>query len=258
MIRGYRWVIVALAMLLVGDAKQNQSDHPKRGILHSQKPVQPVNQAALRVNARDLSCKRGEDDRLSDLCAQWKAADAAYDAARWGWWQMILGALGLIVGGGTLIAAVAAAFFAKEAAEAAKATLEHEKLISGLQLNAILHIESVDVVGELGLLAPQVSVLVKNVGSLSAKSLVVAGAWGYRQRIEDRPLTLRPCVAPKGISPNGVVTIQLPPSEPQRFNRFSTLYCQFELTWEHRSGEMRSIREIHKSDGENFALLRDY
>lgn len=30
-------------------------------------------------------CKRGDDRRYSDLCAQWKAADAAADSAWWAW-----------------------------------------------------------------------------------------------------------------------------------------------------------------------------
>lgn len=35
--------------------------------------------------ARDQGCPVGIDDRSSDLCAQWKAADAAAESARWSW-----------------------------------------------------------------------------------------------------------------------------------------------------------------------------
>lgn len=44
------------------------------------------------------ACERGQDNRASDLCAQWKAADSAHEAA---WWAMagtlvaMLGTLGL-------------------------------------------------------------------------------------------------------------------------------------------------------------------
>jgi hypothetical protein len=61
----------------------------------------------------DKPCKRGEDQRSSDLCAQWFAADAADSAARASWW---LGGFGLVIGGLTLAAAVAAAKYAKDAA----------------------------------------------------------------------------------------------------------------------------------------------
>lgn len=58
-------------------------------------------------------CKTGDDRRYSDLCAQWKAADAAAASAYWTksqfWAGLLLGLL-------TLGAAVAAAFYARAAA----------------------------------------------------------------------------------------------------------------------------------------------
>lgn len=71
------------------------------------------------VNQSDRGCARGRDVRSSDLCAQWKAADAAAEAARWSWWQMVVGILGVVVGAATVGAAVAAALYAKKAAEEA-------------------------------------------------------------------------------------------------------------------------------------------
>jgi phage gp46-like protein len=40
-------------------------------------------------------CPSPDNDNQSDLCAQWKAADAARDAADWAWWQLGLSAAGL-------------------------------------------------------------------------------------------------------------------------------------------------------------------
>lgn len=42
----------------------------------------------------DAPCVQQDNDVRCDLEAQWKAADAARDAADWNWWQMVLGALG--------------------------------------------------------------------------------------------------------------------------------------------------------------------
>jgi hypothetical protein len=47
--------------------------------------------------------------RRHELCAQWSAADAATDAAFWAMWSVIVGGL-------TMVAAVAAAFYARRAA----------------------------------------------------------------------------------------------------------------------------------------------
>ncbi|MBW8294740.1 hypothetical protein [Sphingopyxis sp.] len=68
----------------------------------------------------DRPCAPGTEDRTSDLCAQWKAADAAEEAARWSFWQMALTGLGLLLGAITMGAAIAAAVYAKRAAKAAE------------------------------------------------------------------------------------------------------------------------------------------
>lgn len=72
-------------------------------------------------------CEKGQDDRSSDLCAQWKAADSAYEAAVWsrrtGWFT----GLGLIVGSITTVAAIAAAIFAKKAAGHARQSVEADR-----------------------------------------------------------------------------------------------------------------------------------
>lgn len=80
------------------------------------------NVAAAVENANEAPeynppCENGEDDRRSDLCAQWRAADAARSAANATW---LFGIIGGLIGGATLIAAVAAAQYAKRAAAAAR------------------------------------------------------------------------------------------------------------------------------------------
>lgn len=57
------------------------------------------------------------DDHRSELCAQWVAADAAENSASLAFW---FGLVGSIIGLSTLAAAVAAALFAKKAADETK------------------------------------------------------------------------------------------------------------------------------------------
>jgi len=47
-----------------------------------------------RPAAQDQGCVRGSDQRRSDLCAEWKSADAAKDAANYALWTLIVSALG--------------------------------------------------------------------------------------------------------------------------------------------------------------------
>jgi hypothetical protein len=77
--------------------------------------TEPRQSASVEASVvKDEGCEAGQDDRKSDLCAQWKAADAAATAVQIGWGQFYLGIL-------TLFAAVAAAVYAGKAASIAKA-----------------------------------------------------------------------------------------------------------------------------------------
>lgn len=62
-------------------------------------------------------CDPKKPNRNSDLCAQWKAADAAANAANAAWEQIRIGWIGIALGSITMFAAIAAAFYAREAAK---------------------------------------------------------------------------------------------------------------------------------------------
>lgn len=47
----------------------------------------------VEPSPQNQECKRGDDRRISDLCAQWKAADAAAEAAWWAKWGTLVGGL---------------------------------------------------------------------------------------------------------------------------------------------------------------------
>ncbi|MBB4857184.1 hypothetical protein HNO88_000491 [Novosphingobium chloroacetimidivorans] len=86
--------------------------------LKSTLPQRPTSVQNKDDSARlDKPCKQGTDDRHSDLCAQWKAADAAQSSAEASW---LFGIVGSIIGTFTLAAASAAAVYAKRAADETK------------------------------------------------------------------------------------------------------------------------------------------
>lgn len=58
--------------------------------------TQAIEKSAYRP-AADRGCPHGPEDRSSDLCAQWKAADAAADAARYSFWGLLATIVGTIL-----------------------------------------------------------------------------------------------------------------------------------------------------------------
>ncbi len=113
---------------------------------------QPAPEPAATPKADDperlyAACSEREANRHSDLCAQWYAADSAYEASIWtrrtGWFTGI----GIVVGAVTMVAAIGAALFAKEAAnhtkdgtEAAWATEKAARDGAEKQLRAYLNV----------------------------------------------------------------------------------------------------------------------
>ena len=49
---------------------------------------------AAKANEIDGGCQQQQDKRDSDLCAQWKAADAARDAADFAYWTLLISTIG--------------------------------------------------------------------------------------------------------------------------------------------------------------------
>jgi hypothetical protein len=127
MLRGYRCIIVAVAGLILiganpapqtsGQGKQANSTQTVSAKPQGADPASPKQEVAQRP---DPGCNDRRDNRDSDLCAQWKAADAAYDAARAGESQVLIGWIGLVLGFITMGAAIAAAVYAKSAAGSAR------------------------------------------------------------------------------------------------------------------------------------------
>ena len=104
MSRSYRNIVFALVGVLSLANAQNPAGPPQQTKAQanptqpapavappSAKPVEPIQ--ALELNR---PCKEGGDARDSDLCAQWKAADAARDAADWTRWGVLIGIIGTV------------------------------------------------------------------------------------------------------------------------------------------------------------------
>ncbi len=110
--RGYRSVILAIAgLILIGSSKAPQppakAEQQQTEATESQppSPVAPVAaEAAKAVEPPEYyqPCGDKGSNSNSDLCAQWSAAKAASEAARWAWWQLWLSLAGVIGLGLTL------------------------------------------------------------------------------------------------------------------------------------------------------------
>ena len=134
MLRGYRGILAAITGLILLGASpsherqggQNQQSSSASGSTGSPSALHKTNPA----DASTQPCDKGQDNRSSDLCAQWKAADAAQSGAYASW---LFGYVGSVVGGLTLCAAIAAAFYARSAAihteTSAKSFVETERAI---------------------------------------------------------------------------------------------------------------------------------
>lgn len=110
-------IIILLGFAVQSDehskVQQNQQEHD----LFGSAPSKPTSVEQPEKNLEsEQSCKPGEDNRNSDLCAQWKAADAAAESATWTKVSAWIAASSAFVGVLTLGAAVAAAIFARAAA----------------------------------------------------------------------------------------------------------------------------------------------
>ncbi len=111
MLRGYRSIILALGLVLAGAGEPPRaSQEPKVQAVQSElaKAAETVSAAISSIKApveESPPCDPGKDNRNSDLCAQWKAADAAANSA---WWAWVSGLAGIVSLFGVIFALVLA------------------------------------------------------------------------------------------------------------------------------------------------------
>jgi hypothetical protein len=83
-----------------GSQPQKAADNPEQRANTEVAQPPPAPSGLPAVEAVDTAkykppCRQPQDHDACDLEAQWKAADAARDAASRGWWQMVFSAFGL-------------------------------------------------------------------------------------------------------------------------------------------------------------------
>ena len=118
-------VLVALAGLIIANAPNRDRDHVEAAktqneVDRSFERLSNEIEKSIESKRQDTGCHHGIDNRSSDLCAQWKAADAAAQSANSGEQANTIGWIGVVFGAITMVAAIAAAKFAKDAAEHTK------------------------------------------------------------------------------------------------------------------------------------------
>lgn len=145
--RSYRLIVFAtVGWLVLGAAPQ--AAEPNKNQAHSSstarraKTTEPLIVKTISGDPRDTGCDQSHEDRRSDLCAQWKAADAPESSAKAAW---VLGILGSTIGACTLIAAIMAARYASDAARETKRGADAAEGASRPWLDVKLRIEGVSV-----------------------------------------------------------------------------------------------------------------
>lgn len=145
---GFGWLILAGPC----QGKNTEADQSKgqKAIQAKLDRIAAAIEELPKSEAPDPGCAPGRDNHQSDLCAQWKAADAAAESARWGLWTFITSLIAIGIGVGTLVAAWLAARWAKKAAEhtetgaiAAAKSVAVAEATAKQQIRAYISVESV-------------------------------------------------------------------------------------------------------------------
>lgn len=128
------------------------------------------------IEALYASCERGEINRQSDLCAQWNAADSARISATWTRLTGVFTGFGLLVGAVTMGAAIAAALYAKRAADQTKRSANIAQRVVDTDLRpwidvALSH-KSARITDD-GALEVHVQITLKNTGRVPALSVEI-------------------------------------------------------------------------------------
>lgn len=119
----------------------------------------------------DDGCQQGEDKRSSDLCAQWKAADAAAESAEATWLQFWTGTfIGLL----TFLAAGAAAVYARAAALHTGESVEVSNSMGRAQARAYVDVIAAKIHDDAEYIS--VRVTLRNEGQTPAKAVTLYGA----------------------------------------------------------------------------------
>lgn len=282
--RGYRLIILALIGLASLGASPQKPDHEQprdnsaQDIANSLQRIAATLKDAQKPSQHDEPCTQGSDDRASDLCAQWKAADAAKSSAKATW---VFGAIGSAIGLLTLAAAGAAAWYARQAAihtetgadearraaNAAEDGLADARIASSLQLRPYVNLTNSSRATPTPFSnGDAVPFAVRNFGQIPARNVQLAFGWeivarpiGERQiEIEMEPETYA-SIAP-GQRIEDTITMDFDPAELARIISGEVLLMRMKLSyqWEGGGADFLDLTQIMYSEGTNpwqFLLL---
>ncbi|MEF2074924.1 hypothetical protein [Consotaella aegiceratis] len=140
--RRYWFIIVAFGIVVLAALQQScwaqeQNRNPEEQIYIPPPPFGLFEQTE-EPNGPAQPCEQGREDRSSDLCAQWKAADAAKKSADWGAFSVCIGVV-------TFLAAAVAAIYAGSTSKASWASVAETRRIGEAQVRAYLDFEHVTI-----------------------------------------------------------------------------------------------------------------
>jgi hypothetical protein len=141
LIAAFGWLILAAASPPPKDKGANPPQASNEKIERSLEDIAASLKQVNEPSNHDKPCQEGNDERGSDLCAQWKAADSAKSAANAAWW---IGGGGLLVGALTFGAAVVAAKFAGRAAKSTKDAADAAHTLLDVEQKPFLSIRPID------------------------------------------------------------------------------------------------------------------
>ena len=141
MLRGYRFLLTALGLALScanhayakGSGEQPSAHQPKEASHeHTASRYDEAAKGAERADQQEAPCGPKQYGSNADLCAQWKAADAASDSAWWAW----VAAVSTIISTAAVLVAIGLTYQANAIArDTAKRELRAYVFPSGLTLD---------------------------------------------------------------------------------------------------------------------------
>jgi hypothetical protein len=174
----YTVLLGAASWILFGVGTTAGSTRQEEKGIHSVGALPKAATRQIKRSGLEHPCAKGVDNRDSELCAQWKAADAAKDAADWtqrGFWIGIVGFLGLLT---TLYYTRQAVKVASEATNDARKALEIAERTADRQLSPYVYVERIEAL-DFSAESLVVNIKIKNFGQTPAQNFKTRFNYGW-------------------------------------------------------------------------------
>ena len=172
MLRGYRFLLVAVGLVLAANHAHAKSTEQPPARQNTETSLEHIaaryDDSAKRAESADQQeapCGPKQYGSNADLCAQWKAADAATDSAWWAW-------LGGLVGIGSLVGVFVALVIARQSNGIARDTAK-KQLRAYLDFNGVT-LNSMGVGKVPSATSIELALAIKNYGQTPASKMTIA------------------------------------------------------------------------------------